>query len=121
MLGLDDVIVDADEEMSAKPLEARMTNTTQKMSELEVALLDAVRAIQVAGREVTQDITPREKQMAVARCLCAVDLALTRACRAGQSRTIERTLASCADDDLLAGLLLRRSRVDRENGRTSHH
>ena len=98
-----------------------MTNTTQKMSELEEALLDAVRAIQVAGREVTQHITAREKQLAVARCLRAVDLALARACRAGQSRTIERTLASCADDDLLAGLLLRRSRVDRENGRTSHH
>jgi hypothetical protein len=71
----------------------------------------------MAGREVTRHVTTREKQISIARCLCAVDLALTRASKACQHRTIERALAQCADDDMLACMLLKRSRADRAEGK----
>jgi hypothetical protein len=95
--------------------------TEHRLSELEDALLNCVRIIQSAGRAVTQHVTRDVKQKAIANALVQLDLELNRASTACQSRTMERALVAVGDDDLLAGMLLRKSRADREHGRTPHN
>jgi hypothetical protein len=95
-------------------------NTLDKLSQMEIELLNACQSVKLAGKEFARrGATPASRAKAAAQAVVEIDLALTRAARvAAGSARIQRVLTERYEErgDEIAGLLLRRI----EGGDTIH-